>query len=221
MFVHGFAISVRNNSKNIKWLRWNVDLRNFVCTCQGNSIYIKIWQTRLKTSCEDLNVTRLNLASTVKYQSEKRRFSFNPMIKILFMWTDYQAVVKQPARKMSCALHPPKNISLQNSNVVELWVPLHACADAMVTKKIEEKKIRDDKIFGVKVCTKLDKYRNQHIGIGSKILRLHNRINDTEDGSGSNTCSKWIITDCRKGNNVKKRWGDILCRKGHHCYTMN
>ena len=85
--------------------------------------------------------------------------------------------------------------------------------------------IRDDKIFGVKVvCTTLDNYRNQPIGNGWKIFCSHNRIHDdTEDGSGSSTCSECIITDCRKGNNVQKRnrWGFILCRKGHQCYTVN
>jgi len=82
---------------------------------------------------------------------------------------------------------------------------MHACVDAMVTTKIEERKIRDDKIFGLKICTKLDKYRNQHIGNGSNKFSLHNRIHDTEDGSGSSTCSEEIITDWRKGNDVRKR----------------
>ena len=58
---------------------------------------------RLQTSCEDLNITRFNLTSAVKYQSEERKFPFNLMIKTLFKWTDYQAVVKQPSRKVSRA----------------------------------------------------------------------------------------------------------------------
>jgi len=102
-FLYGFATSVRSNSKHTKGFSWNVALRNFACTCQSHPIYIKIWQTRLRTSCEDLNITRLNLASAVKYQSEERRFPFNPMIKIHFMWPDYQAVLTQPSRKVSCA----------------------------------------------------------------------------------------------------------------------
>jgi hypothetical protein len=94
MFVHGFATPVRKNSKNIKWFPWIVALRNFACTFQCNTICIKIWQTRLQTSCKDLNLT-----SAVKYQSEERRSPFNPMIKIL----GYQAVVKQLSRKVSPA----------------------------------------------------------------------------------------------------------------------
>lgn len=70
--------------------------------------------------------------------------------------------------------------------------------DAIVTTKIEERKIRDDKTFGLKICTKLDKYRNQHIGNGSKVFCLHYRTHDTEDRSGSSTCSEGIITDCQK-----------------------
>jgi hypothetical protein len=41
--------------------------------------------------------------SAVKYQSEERKFPFNLMIKIVFMWTDYQAVVKQSSLKVSRA----------------------------------------------------------------------------------------------------------------------
>jgi hypothetical protein len=44
-----------------------------------------------------------------------------------------------------------------------------------------------------------------------------------EDGSGSSTCSEWIITHCRKGNvNKNVRWRIVPHRTtGQQCYTVN
>ena len=105
MFVHGFTTSAVTTRKTLNDSRGMLPWGILLVHVNATQFILK---SRLQTSCEDLNITRLNLTSAVKYQSEERKFPFNPAIKILFMWTNYQAAVKQHERCPVLNTPPPK-----------------------------------------------------------------------------------------------------------------